>query len=426
MDELVSEGSSRRLYPMFWRWHFFAAVLVIPFVLWQSVSGTLYLWSEWWMDVHYPELRFVVPTETPTTYAAQVAAALTAMPSAPVQEILVPTDRSRSTTVLLIGDNDLPVPIFVDPNGARVLGQLSSAEWLPGLSRGLHRGWPFGEPGNWLLELGNCWAIVMLFTGLYLWWPRGRPFPEVLWPRLHLGPRIMLRELHSCVAVWFSVVFLFFMVSAMPWTHFWGGVILPQVQNALDQNSPAGFAVGGASSERILESLPTLDAIVQRAREENMAGTFDIKLDPWPGAPWWTTNVHNPPGTDRYLISDTESGEILGSYTGASLPLIPAVVAFGIHLHQGDFGPVNLWFNTALAAALIWLSATGVLSWWLRRPKGHLAAPPARKIPWPQTLIGTAAIMGIALPLFGLSILVLIVLDQFIRRFHPKSRGVLS
>ena len=44
-----------------WRWHFLAAVLVIPFVLWQSITGTLYLWSESWVDQVHTDLRFVEP-----------------------------------------------------------------------------------------------------------------------------------------------------------------------------------------------------------------------------------------------------------------------------------------------------------------------------------------------------------------------------
>jgi uncharacterized iron-regulated membrane protein len=58
-EERSGNSAEARLYPAFWRWHFLAALIVIPFVLWQSTTGTLYLWSEWWMDVRHPELRFV-------------------------------------------------------------------------------------------------------------------------------------------------------------------------------------------------------------------------------------------------------------------------------------------------------------------------------------------------------------------------------
>jgi len=37
-----SSSSPQRLYARIWRWHFFAALIVIPFVLWQSVAGEPY------------------------------------------------------------------------------------------------------------------------------------------------------------------------------------------------------------------------------------------------------------------------------------------------------------------------------------------------------------------------------------------------
>jgi len=45
-----AEQPAGRLYARLWRWHLLAALLVIPFVLWQSTTGTIYLWSESWMD----------------------------------------------------------------------------------------------------------------------------------------------------------------------------------------------------------------------------------------------------------------------------------------------------------------------------------------------------------------------------------------
>ena len=68
-----------RLYAAFWRWHFLAALIVIPFVLWQSTTGTLYLWSEWWMDVRHPELRFVPVSDAAVLPSRQMAAAFSAI-----------------------------------------------------------------------------------------------------------------------------------------------------------------------------------------------------------------------------------------------------------------------------------------------------------------------------------------------------------
>lgn len=51
-------------YRRFWRWHFYAAFLVIPFVLWQGATGVLYLWHGQIADALWPQLRFVPPGET--------------------------------------------------------------------------------------------------------------------------------------------------------------------------------------------------------------------------------------------------------------------------------------------------------------------------------------------------------------------------
>src|SRR5690349_15077365 len=74
----VSAASSSRLYGRLWRWHFFAAFIVIPFVLWQSITGSLYLWSERWIDFAYPTLRFVQPGSGRVPLSEQIAAALQA------------------------------------------------------------------------------------------------------------------------------------------------------------------------------------------------------------------------------------------------------------------------------------------------------------------------------------------------------------
>ena len=336
----------------------------------------------------------------------------------PVLGILLPADATRSTTVLLQNANELAYPVFVNPHTGRVLGSLTTAQWFPGWSRSLHSGWPFGAPGNWLLELGDCWAIVMLVTGLYLWWPRGRAFPEFLWPRFHLGARILLRDLHATVAVLFSAVFLFFLVSALPWTMFWGETLLSAVEQMTGQTSPAGFSNGGASISQVKAALPALDDAVREARARHVQGTLDIRLSPWADAPWWMTNVHTP-APDRLLQATATDGRIKSDFTSAEIPVIPRLVAFGVHVHQGDFGPLNLWLNTAFAASLVWLTITGALSWWIRRPAKGVGVPPKPFAPWPKGLIAALVSMCVVLPIFGLSVLVIALAGRVARLRRP-------
>jgi uncharacterized iron-regulated membrane protein len=78
-----AEPRRGQLYALFWRWHFLAALIVIPFVLWQSTTGTLYLWSEWWMDLRHPDLRLVDLAHDDAAPSAQIAAAFASVTKTP-------------------------------------------------------------------------------------------------------------------------------------------------------------------------------------------------------------------------------------------------------------------------------------------------------------------------------------------------------
>jgi uncharacterized iron-regulated membrane protein len=230
----------------------------------------------------------------------------------------------------------------------------------------------------------------------------------------------LLRDLHATVAVTFAAVFLFFLISALPWTSFWGGEILSRVQAALDQKSPAGFSAGGASAAQIAESGSSIDTVAQTARERGVTGAIAIQLSPWQGARLFVTNRTSSLSDDRIITADVSTGGISGDFRNRDFPIIPRLVAVGIHVHQGDFGVVNLWLNTLLAVSLIWLSVTGTISWWIRRPGSKMGVPPKSTHPWPSGLVVALAMAGVLLPIFGLSLVAIVGIGWIARRSGAK------
>ena len=112
------------------------------------------------------------------------------------------------------------------------------------------------------------------------------------------------------------------------------------------------------------------------------------------------------------LMGNSRGGAVTGDFRNADLPVVPRLVALGVHVHQGDFGATNVWLNTLFAAALIWLSATGLTSWWIRRPQRGLGIPPRVDRPITRGLKLSGLCLCLLLPLFGLSVLVLWLLDR--------------
>ena len=418
--------TGRDTYARLWRWHFYAAFLVIPFVLWQSVTGTLYLWHEELADRQHAELRFVEPRPERTSYADQLAVAGILVPDGRVSHVVIPDDPRRATMVVMRGANGLPEPVFVDPYSGQVLGHVGGTSWLPGLTRALHGGWPLGDWGSYLLELGASWAIVMVLTGLYLWWPRhARGLAGVLYPRFTLGTRVLWRDLHAVTGVWLSLVLLAFLATALPWTKLWGGEILAPVQRALGQSAPPAASFGPvpyASTTGQDTRERTLDEVVAIARREGLVQTLHVRLGRGE-QPISVRSVAARAQDERQLLIDRGTGSVLARADWNDMPPIARAIALGVDLHEGRlFGRANQWVNTAITAALVWLAVSGFVGWYRRRPEGGLAEPPRVNRALGRPVIAVGAGLCLVLPLLGLSVLLLWTVDAAVRRYRVPVR----
>lgn len=409
----------QRAYARLWRWHFYAAFLVIPFVLWQGTTGVLYLWHQDIADQLWPQLRLVEPGNDRVSLDTQISVAELAQ-GAPARLIRLPAAPDRSTEFVFDAGNGLIAPSYVNPYTGAHLGSVPATAWLPGLTRKLHGGWPLGDPGSWLLELGAGWTLVMVLTGLYLWWPRGREgWAGVLYPRLTRSPRVFWRDLHSVVGVWFAAVFVAFLLTALPWTAFWGEQILRPLQRATGQIAPAALGFGAMPLKSIDAGggrQISLDQAVAIARAEGLNG--DLEIQPRSGdAPIGITLRQGRSSDERVLQIDRYRGVVLARVGWQDYPLIPKVVATGVDLHEGTFfGRANQWFNTAVVAALYWLAITGLIGWYRRRPARGLAAPPRVPSSIPRSIRWAAIGLCVLLPLLGLSVLLVAAFDRWLVR----------
>ena len=430
--------STSRLYARLWRWHFFAALIVIPFVLWQSVTGVLYLWHRELANLTHPELMSVPVSNQQVSYERQLQAVLAHEPRERLQSIELSDDPARSTVFFFGDPNGLPYPAFVDPHTGNYLGRIESTHWIRGLSRALHGGWPIQPWGSYLLELGASWAIVMTLTGVFLWWPRSaQGLAGVLYPRLRGGSRVFWRDLHATVGIYFALILMAFLMSALPWTTLWGGKVLGSIQQATNQQSPTGFffVPGGdqnhaahhntghnpSAASPLAQRGLTLDEFVQKSRDAGARG--NLELHPaLQGGPVNVRDDHARAWDEVWLQLDGNNGEVLTKAVWSDFPLIPRFISLGIDLHEGHFfGRLNQIFNTLFAVALLWLSVTGFMGWYKRRPRGGLAAPPKREIKFPRAVVVTSVVLCVALPLLGASVLVIALLDRLFGRALPNA-----
>lgn len=441
--------SSTTLYRTLWRWHFYAGLFVLPFVLLLALSGSVYLFKpqlDRWEERAYNQTS----TAGPVSPSQQVRAALAAFPGATFHSYRVPASRADAVLVHLeLQDGAGMRDVFVSADGV-VLGSLDAGLRITEVARRIHGQLLLGDPGSWLVELAACWAIVMLVSGLYLWWPRGRGAAGVLWPRRGA----LLRDLHAVTGFWAAVLAMILLLTGLPWTSVWGnafGKVRAQmgwVQGAPawstgDASAPQGHGGHGhdhaAHDHQAMHSghssyeLARLDDIIPPAMQESL---------PWPtvvmapgvarfgvASPDWLaiSNTQNRP-LGRSITYGRDSGTEVARTAFAGQHVVDRVVGYGLAWHEGAlFGAINQIVGLLTALALCTLGVTGFLMWRRRRPAGVLGAPQlpaARNIPLLVSV--TILVLAALLPLLAASLLLLWMLDLLLPRLSPAAAGWLG
>ncbi|MEV6264680.1 PepSY-associated TM helix domain-containing protein [Streptomyces sp. NPDC051784] len=443
------------LRPLLLRLHFYAGVVIGPFLLVAAVTGLMYTATPQIEAVVYRHELEVTPQGEPQTLAAQVAAAREAVPDGTVFSVTPATGRTDSTRVVFdkpgLPDNYTQTA-FVNPYTKEVLGQerTFAGWWLPVRSwvDGFHRHLNLGEPGRIYSEIAASWLAVEVLGGLALWLtaPGSRQrLRRVLVPLR--GPKGRRRTMswHAVVGVWASIGLLGLSVTGMTWSTY-AGESIGKVQSALAGPTPtistdlpaSGSAERGGDGRSGGKDVG-IDTAVASAHAVGLRGTLNVSPPTKDQATYVVKeNTRSWPERHDTVAVDPATGKVTDRANWADYPLLSKMTSWGIDAHMGLlFGLANQIVLALLAIALIGMILWGYRMWWLRRPTRAggfvLGRAPARgtwrRLPgWflaPAVLL--IALTGYFVPLFGLPLLAFLVIDLVIgarRRRHTERTEV--
>ncbi|MBX3015080.1 MAG: PepSY domain-containing protein [Caldilineaceae bacterium] len=442
--------TANKFYLATWRWHFYAGIYVVPFLIMLASTGLIMLYQDQIEGLQYGDRLFVTPGETSAPASTQYQAVQAAYPDAAVTQYITPPAANRSSQFAITTAAGQGLMVFVDPYTATVLGDLDRDTTWYTWANTVHGTLLIGDTGDRLIEIAAGFAIMLVITGLYLWWPRERQ--EVLrafWPRWRAGKRIVWRDLHSSVGFYASLMIIFFMISGMSWTGIWGTKFV-QAWNSFPAEkwgAPLSDQTHAALNHGELEEVPwnleqtplplsgsmvgapgipadvpvTLDTVIVYARDNGFT-TFRVNL-PQSDTGVFTVSADTMSGDitdarqDRTIHLDQYTGKKLADIGWQDYSLIAKGMAAGIALHQGDMGWWNLLLNTLFCLAILLISVSGVVMWWLRRPKRslRLAAPPMpSNMPLWKGAVVIMLLISLAFPLVGITLLTVLALDLLI------------
>lgn len=432
-----------RWYNAVWRWHFYAGLFCIPFIIWLSLTGTIYLWRpqlEALLDRPYDHLPVAGRTVLPD---AQVRAALGAVPRSSLHKYVLPEKPGNAVRVIVSADG-VDHRVYVDPHSLAVLRVIGEEDRPLNVVSRLHGELLAGVWGSYLVEIAACWAIVMLLTGLYLWWPRNRKgLAGVLYPRLRGGRRLFWRDIHATAGIWVSVFALGLILTGLPWANAWGSYLGEVRTLTGTTQGPVDWTIGSkaptpktdamlgphAGHDGMVMATPTirpgeLARVIATVRPLRIAPPVLLSPPEHDDSPWAVSSD----AADRPLRSDAQvdgaTGRLVGRVAFAERHWIDRVIGYGIAAHEGAlFGIANQILGTLTALLLVVLAVSGGVMWWRRRPTGLLGAPvPSAHPRYRPALVAAIVGLGIYMPLFGLTLLVVTIVERVLLRRVPRAR----
>ncbi|MCU1749121.1 PepSY-associated TM helix domain-containing protein [Pseudomonas sp. 6D_7.1_Bac1] len=435
-------------YNLAWRWHFYAGLFVAPFMVMLALTGIVYLFKPQLDPLMYGSL-LNVPAGHHTVSADELLQRVKeAYPQGRIKQYLPPVNAERSAQ-FVVQNAGSEFNVFIDPYHADVLGEQDAKNNLQAIARALHGELMIGTVGDRLVELAAGWGIVLVVSGVFLWWPRGRTGAGILWPRFSRRGRVLWRDLHAVTGFWGAAFLLVMLLSGMTWTGFWGkqyAEVWNRFPAAMWDNVPTSdqearslntatrqtvpwamentpMPMSGEHAEHMAHNggstapaAPTIslqdvqDIAAQRQVEPGYSITF-----PTTASGVFTIAVFaDDPRNDATLHVDQYSGEVLADVRWQQYGNVARATEMGVMLHEGKlFGPLNQIVVLLICLMILLSAVSGVVIWWKRRPQGKLGVPPLRHdLPTWKTGVVIILALAVIFPLVGASLIVVWLLDR--------------
>ncbi len=423
------------LYRAVWRWHFYAGLLVLPFMLSLAVTGALYLFKGEIDNIVHADLKRVAISEQATRPpSAMVDAALAAHPGTAIK-FTDPVDPGASAEITINTAGDGKIAVYVDPYSGKVLGALPDRGTIMWTVRYLHSLKYFGSVTRSLIEIAAGWAILLVGTGIYLWWPR-KQTGGVLSIRGTPRKRVFWRDTHAVLGLFVGGFIVFLAVTGMPWSGVWGAKV-NEWANGNNFGYPAGVRVAVPMSDEHIDHIAKTTWSLEQAQvpqsPAHQHGAMPISLDeavatfdrlglhrgyavniPVDAMGVYTGSVYPDDLAEQRVVHlDQFTGKPLIDMSYADYGPLGKALEWSVNVHMGqEFGLANQFVLFAACIGIAVLAVSAGVMWWKRRPAGSLGVPP---MPSDKRvfrgLIAILAIGGIIFPLVGLSLVVMLALD---------------
>jgi uncharacterized iron-regulated membrane protein len=408
-----------------WHWHMLAGLITLPIILLLCVTGILYLFKDDYnayayqhiVKVEHPDQKKANSNNlsskvyNPLPYNIQLQA-VKAYTDRAIDKVVLPSNTTQATAFILASKGHAKTTVYVNPYTAKVTGEINSKDTGMFLIRKLHGELLLDKTGTYVVELVASWFIVLLLTGLYVFWPdKSQGLSSLVKIKTGQGKRIFYRDLHNVSGFWLSLFMVVIISGGMPWTDIFGSN-LKWLQKQTDSGYPKHWRMTKGLNSVADDKALTLDQLVMQAQQYNLSGRITISLAKTTQAVASISNRSLWLNDQQVIHLDQYSGEVIKQYTWQDVGLLMDIRQVSMRLHQGQYGAVTWWAVLLITTLFTVSTAAGLASYLYRKPIGGWGTirVPKRFVIGKSVLI---LILGLALlfPLFGGSLLLLSIMN---------------
>jgi len=435
-----------------WKWHVIAGLITLPFMLLLAITGTIYLFKD---NVNHQLYNTLIFAKQPSvlTGSNRAVLPLTAQLSAAnnsltqnqqgklvkVDTVILSSSTDQNTEFSVTGKGRSSDSVYVNQYSGNVTGQLNHKDTFMFTVRKLHGELLLSKLGTLTVELVASWFIVLILSGLYIWWPKqGIGFAGFFTIRIKRGSRIFWRDIHAVMGFWLSAFMLIILAGGMPWTDVFGSQ-LKWIQSQTHTGYPMHWrnskglestlnVTGILSAEILNAEISTTELatnehsqvtnpytkklnitdIAAIAEQQQLKGKITINFPQSEMGVYTVTNRALYLDDQQVLHIDQYSGQIIKKLTWHDVGALMNLRQIFMRLHQGEYGLVN-WSVLLAVALLLSLSTIGsVVSYIKRKPKGEWGIPKVpERFKVGKRLVVSILLLGIVFPMFGASLLII-------------------
>ncbi|ELY4670160.1 PepSY-associated TM helix domain-containing protein [Cronobacter muytjensii] len=425
------------------RLHFYIGLFIGPFIFVAALTGTLYVATPQLENWAYRDMLYGTTSGERQPLALQVAAAEQRTGGHLRLSAVRPALTPGETTRVMFADPALGESesraVFIDPVSLAVKGDMTVygtsgilplRQWIDYA----HRSLLLGNAGRVYSELAASWMWVAALGGIALWF-----FTR---PKRRLNNAFQnTRRLHTGLGWALLAGMLLFSATGLTWSQWAGanvdkmraafGWLTPQVNTQLhggaqphDPHAEHHMHHGAMNMPAPSIDARLYDRVLAAARGAGIdADKLEIRPPREAGRAWTVTEIDRawPTQVDAVAV-DGASLDVIDTTRFADYPLMAKLTRWGVDFHMGVlFGLPNQLLLVAFGIALCVAIVLGYRLWWLRRPQGPLVSPAATLSQgwlnlsrvWRIVILMVAVLLGLALPVMGVSLAILLIMDYW-------------